>query len=405
MEDQNELSPEVLSTSSLNPWDGSDSSARKNMANTHIGQAPWVVGAETRRFFTGTEFEFGKYTFDVKFPSSCRVIHIFDKYKRGIGEGSIKLNPMRYIVYEELTSEARLGIVALPHYRSLHKDFGFPMVMRKSAEEKLRSVGDRQYPPYFEEDEVIASSPALKENGEYAIGINANVVALALPSTIEDGFLVSRSFLERMRSTGIHKLSADFGKRCILLNLYGDDEHYKPFPDLGDRIRPDGMVFAMREIDDAESMMEMTPAALRRVDAAFDKPMFGEPNAVVIDITVWHDERGRKKSYPIKLDEQPRKYYEAGKAFHEDVLRVYKRYYMQRNKALHITPEFNQLVFEAQVYLPDHDGKAVTRSHRLDRLDEWRVDLTYQYDIKPTTGFKFTDIHGSLEPVYSVMDK
>lgn len=405
MSNTNELDISLLSTSALNPWDGNDSSARKVMANAHVGQAPWVVGAETRRFFTGAEQRFGEFTFDVSFPSDCKVIHIFDKYKCGIGDDAIPHNPTRYIIYEEDNAERRLGVLELPEFKSYHKDFGFPMKHRSKAMAKLRQINDPNYPPYFEEGEVVASSPALKDNGEYGIGVNAAVTALSVPSGIEDGFMVRRSFLKKLQSVGYHKCVADFGKRFVLLNLYGDIDHYKPFPDIGERIRPDGMVFAMRELDPNSSMMDITPAALLRFDGQYDKAVFGEPNARVADITVWHDERGNKKFHPTGLDAQARKYYEAGKIFHEDLVRMFHRKYYERNKNLQLTFELSQLIYEAQIYLPEKDGKAVIRSHKLDRLDEWRVEITYEYDIDISIGYKLTDIHGSLEPACSVMNK
>lgn len=406
MSEINELSLELLGNAGMNPWDGNDSSARKVMANTHMGQAPFIKGVESRRFFTGMEHRFGEFTFDVSFPTDCKVIHIFDKYKCGIGADAVKHNPTRYIIYEEDNASRRLGVLELPEFKSYHKDFGFPMKTRSKAMQKLRQIHDPNYPQHFEEGEIVASSPALKDNGEYGIGVNAAVAAMSVPSGIEDGFMIRRGFLRKLGSVGYHKCVADFGKRFVLLNLYGDINNYKPFPDIGERIRPDGMVFAMREIDNTTSMMDMTPAALMRFDAQYDKPIFGEPNARVADITVWHDEQGRKKSHPTGLDAQARKYYEAGKVLHEDLLRMFFREYNRRNKNLHLTHELSQLIYEAQVYLPERDGKAVVRSHKLDRLDEWRVEITYEYDIDITIGYKLTDIHGKLTlPAYSVMSK
>lgn len=32
------------------------------------------------------------------------------------------------------------------------------------------------------------------------------------------------------------------------LNIYGDETHHKPFPDISEKIRADGAVFALRDI-------------------------------------------------------------------------------------------------------------------------------------------------------------
>lgn len=384
-----DLNMELLGVSSLNSFKRFNSSAREAMMANHLGQAPVVKGSEQRRIFTGAEAEYGKYTFTIKFPVDCKILKVMRKFQRGLGDWTIKENPTTYVLYEAYDDPMRtVGMLEIPSFANYHKDFGFEMVKRREVWDRIRE-GEM-----IGKDEIIASSIALSKDGEYGFGINAEVAALSVPSTIEDGFLVSRKFLERLETKGYHTLSADWGKSYFPLNLYGDDTHYKPFPDVGDHIRPDGLVFALREMDGHESMMDITPKATRTVDYAFDKLIYGKANAKVADITVYHDTDIDHPKTPLGMEEQASNYYNAEAEFYKEVVRTYRELNKRRNGTLKITPEFNQLVIRALTFLPSEEKRKLTRMHRLDKLDEYRVDLTYEYTLRPNMGFKGTSLDG-----------
>ncbi|MFO5890522.1 hypothetical protein ACLBSJ_32400, partial [Klebsiella pneumoniae] len=84
---------------------------------------------------------------------------------------------------------------------------------------------------------------------------------------------------------------------------------YKPFPDIGDVIRPDGVIFAIRDHDDDLAPAEMTPRALRTLDRTFDRAVIGTPGAKVIDIDIWRDERVNPSPTPTGKDAQLVKYH------------------------------------------------------------------------------------------------
>ena len=75
-----------------------------------------------------------------------------------------------------------------------------------------------------------------------------------------------------------------------------------------------------------------------------------------------------------------------------------KKFEAKRKDTLRITPEFRQLVVEALMFLPqDFRKRKLTRMHRLDQLDEWRVELTYETIKMPGEAFKATDYAGGLQ--------
>ncbi|MFO5979505.1 hypothetical protein ACLBSL_33005, partial [Klebsiella pneumoniae] len=92
------------------------------------------------------------------------------------------------------------------------------------------------------------------------------------------------------------------GRKAFFLNMYGDDKVYKPFPDIGDVIRPDGVIFAIRDHDDDLAPAEMTPRALRTLDRTFDRAVIGTPGAKVIGIDIWRGERVNPSPTPTGVD-------------------------------------------------------------------------------------------------------
>lgn len=387
-----ELKPALLGVNGLDPFFRNNSAPRKAMYATQIGQAPLVEGNTPRYIFTGLEAEYARYTFDIKFPCDATVLKVIRKYPPSAGQEGIRHNPVTAILYEDYYDPFKtVGVLLVPEFMSLHQDFGFPYKRKSETWERL-APGVQ-----FEKGEVLATSPAVKENGEYGYGLEAEATFMSMPGTIEDGFVVSESFLKRLTPTTYNTLIGNWGRKTFPLNLYGDETHYKPFPDIGDRIRDDGVVFALRDIDDDMGIAEMTPRALREIDYGFDKPIYGKPGARVVDVTVFHDDRLNPSHTPVGMDTQARKYYDAQAYFYQTLMDEHQRLKRRRKGALRLTPEFNRLLVDAQVFLPTPmDRRKLTRMYRLETLDEWRVEVTYEYKMPAGEGYKLSDTFGGF---------
>lgn len=390
-----EIPLELLGLAGLSPFYGTTHAARGAMFLSQAPQAPVVSGSEPPRIITGMELRLAEHTFDVKFPKDCTILAVVRKYVQGFGNDSIKHNPLITIVYEEFyDSHKTIGVIHVPEYMQFHQEFGYPV-------EKNPEVFSRLVPGENFEGGVplVYSKASGKDSGIYGIGVNANVIFKSSPGTIEDGFIFSKEFLEeKMTPNTYTSVVGSAGMRNFFLNLYGDDKVYKPFPDIGEKIRSDGVVFATRTLDDDLSPAEMTPRALRDFDHTFDTGVIGEPGSIIKDISVYWDERQNPSHTPMGMDGQLRKYYDALKVYYSEILKLYRTFQGNRRNNLKITPEFNQLVVEALTFLPQKSElRKLTRTYRLDRLDEWRVELTYETKRIPSNAWKLTDNHGGVK--------
>lgn len=398
----NELHPEFLGLTGLNPWPGQTSSSRGVMFSGHLGQALQVVGCTPRRCQTGLEREFGKYTFSLKFPSDASIIRVIPKYQQTVGQGGVKENPMNVVVYEDIHTK-EVGILNLVRYStaldSMHQHFGFRYRYNQEVERML-SRGN-----HIPKDTIVADSPAIDEHGNYSYGVETNVAMMSIPGVIEDGFVVSRSYLKKIASRGYEKRVASWGKEYYPLNLYGDKDNYKPFPDIGDRIRDDGLLFALRRYDDLLAPIDMRPDRLEEPDYFFDKPIYGIPGAKVVDITVHHDEvQNKTQPTPVGMEVQAERYLDGTHRYYNTLIDTYKELKRTRGEDLRITPDFHRLLVEAYADQADPKKFRVTKMFRRNPLDDYRVEVSFEYDVEPTVGFKLTGCHGDKGVICAIWE-
>lgn len=389
--ERKEVGLELIGASGNNPYKYNNSSPREAMMTTHIGQSPWTKDAEPRRIMTGIELENAEYDFAIRFPVDCIIRKVVRKYPRTAGADSIRHNPVTAIIYEDYYDPHKtIGIIEVPEFDSMHQDFGYPLVKNPDVWDNL--AVDQP----FEKGTIIAAPPSMRDDGLHNFGVHAEVAFMSTPATIEDGFEISDEFAAKMSPFIYNQIVANWGRKHIPLNLYGDDNNYKPFPDIGDYIRPDGLVFCLRDVDENLSVADMTPRALREPEYFFDRPLYGRPNARVTDVKVYYDDALNPAHTPLGMGRQADKYYQAACVYYRTLMEEYRALKRKRGKALRITPEFNRVLVEAMMYLPNSDDskRKLTRMYRLDTLDEYRVEITFETCPAITDANKFTDFHG-----------
>lgn len=415
MSRENQLKPDLLSIANLNPWTQHDSSSRMTMfTSSHIGQTLVVADSDIRRCQTGSEREYGKFTFSVKFPCDANVIKVIPKYRQSIGKGSINENPSVLIIYEDIATK-RVGMLEVLNNSlasdNKHQHFGF----KYKHKDILSKLHEGMHVP---KGTIISDSPNIDDDGNYKYGVEANVAFMSVPGIIEDGVVVSKSFLERIKTKGFEKRNASWGNKYYPLNLYGDADNYKPFPEIGDRIRDDGLLFALRSYDDLLAPVEMDASSLDQPDYIFDKLVYGVPGAKVVDINIQHNTAINNPPTPLGMDTQARKYYESEMIYHKAIIDVYENLYRLRSDSLDITPELQRQIVESMAYVGVDNipaikrlsGKARILKRKIDKkyrradIDDWDVTVTFEYDAIPDDGFKLTDCHGGKGVICDIWD-
>lgn len=394
-----ELHPELLSMSSLNGLRRGSSATRDTMFTGMLGQVVSIKEPDRRRLRAGVEYHFGSATFKKEFQDDVVIIDIIEKYPPGNTWDSIKKNPLTLVVYQNHSTK-EINVLEMHEFNSTHTDFGF----RYKPTEEFRSLYIGQAVPA---GTTLAHSPSLTDDGDYMYGVNAKVAYASHQAGNEDGALVCEDFMKKIIPTRYETRSFTFGSGLFGVNTYGNDLAYKIFPDIGTRIDSSGLLMAFRRFDEVNGVVNMTKSALMTADYIHDKLVYGVPNGLVVDVRVERNDRyPRGTACPVGTDEQLYKYYNADMVFHRKILEMLHKEYKNQGRELVLGPELHRLAVQAIGHChtnPDFKNSPfinlirnndVDKLYRNGKIDEWRVEITFEVDSVPDRGFKISGVFG-----------
>jgi hypothetical protein len=391
----NELRREFLGVCALNPWFAHDSSPRQQMFASHLGQALVFNGISRRYFQTGMEREYGKYTFSIKMPTTGDIIKTVQRYPRGISQQSVNAprSPQTVLIYEDYQSK-EIGCIDLPTHTSNHPYFGFEYQKTEAFDSLV--AGKKS----FMEGQIFMDSPAKDSNGNYGFGMECPIAFISLPETSEDSVLVSEDLLPMMKFKVTERRTVEVGRDSFPKGMFNyidpatGKEVFKPFPEIGEYIREDGLMMATTRYNEKSALFEMGINDVKTLNIPFDLPCYAPPGkGKIVDIQIWHDAYNTSGLVPFGMDEMFKKYHNGMRQFYLEIYNEWKRLYRQRGAALKLTPAFSVLVKEAIAMVGEHKER-IHMHRRRKPLDDYTIEFTIEYEVTPTEGFKLTDCHG-----------
>lgn len=400
----NELKPELMGIGGLITFINHNSASRQVMSTNMTGQSIVNTGNTTRRVMTGAEYEFSRFTFKQQVPENGTVIATIQKFPAGnVFIEHIPENPRTVVLFESVNDYGHryIDVMDISSYHSLHEKYGFKQKFKPNVDEILAPKS------FIAKGTVISDSPNVDEDGNYKYGMDINVAAMSHPVGIEDGFGISESLYYKTAATAYGKRTISVGKSHYLLNIYGDDNNYKPFPGVGDYIRDDRILFASREFNENMNIVDMMPArpgrlsALRKVNNLFDKRVYAEKPGRVIDITVYRN-YSRKSNLPTGMTDWLDKWHQLNANFYSCIIREYVKLTKRYPNGFEISPQLETLLIEAYSFNMNsgYYNNSGDRNENLVRtlngqpLDEYSIQITYEYQVHPFIGAKFSGTAG-----------
>ncbi len=408
---KNELHPVMMSASAINGLHSMVSASRGAMLSNNLGQFLVINGATRRRLRSGMESRFAETTFKKAFDADVEVIKTIHRFPPTNNKDSIKYNPQTVVVYEEHDTMI-VDVLNITKNHCLHQSFGFSYETTENYDRLAK--GQR-----FNKGDVVAKSPIVTDDGDYKFGIETNVAFMSLPEGVEDGLLVSQSWLERIIPKRYEEVSFNVGKKHIPTNYNGVDDgdptSFKIIPDIGEYVSPTGLLAATREYNETDAVVNMRPDALMDPDYIHDSTVYVHKGAKVVDVRVERNDKILKNTLcPTGTDSQLWKYYNAEMVFHKEILNVYWDLYKRRKDKLKIGVTFSRLVVEALAHLHSNPefkdfpgnhlfkGLSVDKIYRNSNIDEFRVTVLLESESIPTKGFKITNLHGGKTVIVAV---
>lgn len=393
--------PELSSIGiNLNEGGQTVAASRKYMAGSFTPKSCKTKGLTNRLITSGFETQYGDHTRSVKAPANMTVVKIFyRKSAKNTGEEADDWAEFYVVFFNE--DKKKYDIMEFPKYNTQNFYVGFEYKYRPEMMRRLKEGAT------FAKGEVFATSPGLSDTGEWMFGMETLVAGMTLPSTEEDGIVVTRSYLDRM--TVMFEHTRDFSwndTEFIPLNLYGTLEVYKPFPENGDKIRDDGLVMAFRRRDSKTAMASLTRKDLMRVDHNFDVKFYGPPNGIVKSLRVLSERhKNRSNNKNVRQIQEHTDMLSRYESRDNEMMNNIKSWYYGLSSRMaedkhrsSLTDELAKFVFQGlgNVTVDSLNGRPnmTKRTKRNKQLLDWNVEIIIKEDVRGKKRFKLTDLNG-----------
>ncbi len=388
---------ELLGIHSMNPFVINNSSPRNVMYSSHLGQRLVIEGSDEEIIQTGVSREYGKYTFAVRMPADGTVISIIQKYPQSVSKNSLPFNPETIVIYENHETR-EIDYLSIPYYNTLHQYFGYKYNLNKEAIELLKHGGN------IPKGTILADSPSIAENGGYKLGVNLNTAFMSHPAASEDGIAVARSVLDKISFRTYDTRIVEFGSNNFPLNLYGDLDNYKPFPEIGDYIRDDGILMMLRNYDIDTIPVNFHPYSTMEPDMMFDSATYVRGSGGrVVDIEILTN-NNLNKNLPEQMKGQLNKYHDAYIRFCQEIINTDLKIRQNRKKSygsnsVKLSHRLHRLVTDCLAIVSYNESKydqKLVLQYKKANIDEFRIKFVIENIVKGDLGYKLTDFEGGL---------
>lgn len=273
----------------------STDSARMYMFTSHVKQILTLLNPDIPRIQTGFENKIGSYSTAYKYlDGSWTVKDIIKKYPDK--DTSIFL----VVLYNK--KKDLYDMIESPVAQSLTEKFGYVFNLDKM---RSLSVGDRI------KNEVLYKSTSFDSHMNYRYGKNAKVFYSTSTDTLEDAVVVRKGWADGVKSVEIDAVNVSINTNEVPINLYGDDDHYKCFPDIGETVNHNQLC-AVRVINNDHLLYDFQKKNMKD-STETDSEYFVSKGAEIYDIDVYYNGQGE---FPKSVFfNQIRGYYEDGCAY------------------------------------------------------------------------------------------
>lgn len=391
----NQLSAEYFGPAALIPFPAHQSPSRAAMSTAYMGQRLITINSKAPVVSTGLDDAYCKYTFRIDMERDGTVVAIYYKTP----ENDIK---NAYILFQSSgnNGEFELFIVETEHCSIKTPTFGFTYVFTDLIKRVRPGV-------MFRKGDVFAHSPSINTELGYEAdhsAVTPRTLMVSDPATGEDSIKFCKEALEEYKFHMFATITVNTTTNQVPLNLYGDDEVYKSWPNVGEKVRDDGIIFAVRTVDNvALAPQALGHRALKTPDLIFDTCYNAPPGSEVISVNVLHDDTD-PTPFP-HAESQLLAYHNIKYAWMKqlyDRCMNYRRDAERGGLRVSFSPELNQLltycyavVYRKQIRSDDNNPSSVVLINKHTKVAPFRIVFTIRHEVVPGRGFKFSDRSGS----------
>lgn len=263
------------------PNNATSSGARKIMHNTHQSHSLVLSCGEVPYVATGYENRFGDES-----SSIIKTDHRYEVIAK-IPKFSYCPDHHYFLIVRSLDDDT-LDIIERVSYKYVTEVYGY---LYNNAIMDSYSVPGT----IIEKGTVIRRSTGFDQFGNRTSGRNVNVAYMALDHNMEDSVIISDECSEKLSAPLIRNVKIIINENDIPLNIYGNDDIYKVFPDIGEDVK-DGILMAYRREKREEAIYTQSVQRLQEIMMSDDKITI-KGKIIDIDLYVNNPEYINKSTY------------------------------------------------------------------------------------------------------------
>jgi len=278
-------------------------SSRTIMDVNHQLQRVVVEHTEFPYVFTNSENMFGhRSTYNITAKSDLDVWRVIPKF-RDLDIPS-KTQPSVIIFYNRDRNE--YDLIYKQDVQNLPEKYGFQYDHHVLDELK---EGD-----HIKKGTTLTRPTSYDKFDNYGFGQNVNFVYRLDMYTIEDAIVVSDTFAKSFVSTEVELVKVTINENNFLGNAYGDDEHYKCFPDIGEAIKNNKLCI-WKMLNTSQVLFDMKASNMKKTMQS-DLNFYNTGTIVDIDIFC---NKPREELVETKYNSQILRYIDMDIDFHQRV--------------------------------------------------------------------------------------
>ena len=361
----------MLGKGALMPFNCTNSGVRKLMFGTNLEQRLSLLDPDVPYVSTGFENEFGYYSSSYEEAQKEYVVLAkIPKFKdRPLGHYFL-------IVADNL----KLSVIERVSYKHLTESYGY--LYNNETLDSLE-IGSR-----IKEKNIIRKSQAFDEYDNRMDGKNLLLLFNSSEYTMEDAIIISESCSKKLASPLIHKVRVTINDNDIPLNMYGDNDIYKVFPDIGEEIK-DGILCFIRKEKKEEALFSQSFDRLTTPTISDEKIVL---SGTIVDIDVHCNAPDKLLDNPYC--EQIRAYYDEHIAFCRELVTTIDSY---TKHGYTMDYDLSHLYYDCKTEL---DGGQFFNERVFSYLD---IDMTVIEPIPVNAGDKITNRYGGKGVVSKVV--
>ena len=415
------------------PLKNSMSASRGTMVGGHKKSAAPLDNPEYQLHFTGQSREYAKYVFNNVVGNNGTVLSYLDiggkkhpaiiKRTPGTLSGDVI---SQVIFYQRMGSENGVPYIDAIEIDSFTKHDNV-FSSKLTPTEKLNRLDSGSV---LTKDEELTRVPS-QVGKEFCDGVNLLTTTMSHPDIIEDSYLISDRAAEKMHAYGLKRFFIALRDNEYFLNTYGTIDKPKYFPSVGEAVRDDGLVAAVRKHDPLFAALDMSSVDTMEHSTYYDNcyHVDADPKHVnnredpttgsrVVDLRVWRNEasigqdREGERNKIRSTDENIRILDDNSKGlkhYYGQVVQFYLHHLKISYGKVKFSPEATRIICEAMAseahnyrreFEKARNGRdtplsAVERIYQYSPISHYSLEIIVRYPIPVTVSSKMTDLSGT----------